>query len=133
VDSNGSQDYCGVMGLFGGKTKTAPEPITFDEAIVALGLPAGTILRESEDVWNMWCDSTGLPRNGDAMCYPVQLANLGSSVAVMLAGKKVGQLDPRCLPTAVAVLKRYGGKTAPAVLFLGSEGSRTDRVRAFMG
>jgi hypothetical protein len=116
------------MGLFGGKKSQTVEPITFDQAIAALGLPPGTILRESEDVLEMWCPQTDLPRTETADCYRAELLNMGNSVVVSVAGKAVGRLDDRSLPTAVLAFKRHGGQRAPAVLFLGREGRRTDKV-----
>jgi hypothetical protein len=114
------------MGIFGGRKQQAP--ITFAQAIVALGLPPNTILRESEDVWEMWCPQSGLPRSDDANCYAAEIWNMGISVAVMVGGKPVSKLDERCLPEAVKALKHHGGKKAPAVLLLGKEGRNTDRV-----
>ena len=128
MDTPRAQGYSGNMGIFS-RGKQA-QPITFEEAIVALGLPPGTILRESEEVLDMWCPQTHLPSSGDADCYQAQLFNMGTSVAVMVGGKAVSKLDDRCLSTAVKVLKKHGGNSAPAVLILGREGRKTDKVLA---
>jgi hypothetical protein len=131
MDTSGSQVYCKDMGLFGGKTKTTalPEPITFDEAIVHMGLPPRTIIREQDVTWELWCSKTDLPGRGEpAHCYPATIINLGKTVAVRVGNKTVAHLSDSSLSEAVDALRQYGGKSAPAVLVLGGDHRRTERV-----
>ena len=116
------------MGLFNRNKSEQAEPMTFLDSIVHMGLPAGTIIREADMTWEMYCPKSDLQPKGDADCYPAKIINNGNSVTVSVGGKAVSKLDVRCLPEAVQALKQYGGKVAPAVLVLGRPGRKTDRV-----
>lgn len=104
------------------------EPLTIEEAIERMGLPKGTILREDDLTFDLWCDKTTLQQQGERYMYPAEIRNHGSMVTVWVGGKRVSKLQDRALPLAVKALKAYGGKAAPAMLKLSSEGSRTDSV-----
>ena len=104
------------------------EPLTIEDAIARMGLPDGTILREEDLTFDMWCDKTTLQPVEGRHYYPAEIRNHGSMVTVWVGGKRVSKLQDRAIPTAVKALKAYGGKTAPAMLKLSSEGSRTDSV-----
>jgi hypothetical protein len=98
------------------------------EAIEHMGLPKGTILREDDLTYDLWCDKTDLKADGERSCYPAEIRNHGSMVTVWVGGKRVSKLQDTALPIAVKALKAYGGKSAPAVIKLTREGSKTDSV-----
>ena len=109
------------MGIFG-KKKTAPVAVVqsklmdYDEMVDYFGLPPGTSLRDGAFHQLFMPAATRLLEYKDKRYQSVELVNRGNAVAVELSGKPIGNLDQRCLPDAVEVLKRNGGNRAPAVL-----------------
>jgi hypothetical protein len=109
-----------IMGLFSRKA-WEPEPMTWDQMIDFLGLPPGSSLSfdllvdESEDLerhkWRGTMAKMWMPANqfGDGQYYyRGEIINKGKAVDVKVEGKKVGQLDNRCLADAVEVFRRHG-------------------------
>lgn len=130
MDSNRRRVYIGDMGWLS-KIKAPTitvEPMTFYEAITHMGLPANTIIREEDVTYELWANKSNLPTIEDRKCYAAQIRNMGRSVAVLVGGKKVCEISETAIPEAVDALRAYGGKVAPAVLVIGSETRRTDRV-----
>lgn len=113
------------MGIF---SKKQPEPITFADMIVELGYPAGTILREQDDLWQMSCGKTSLSTVGKADCYRATLVNEKGGVSVKVNGKVVSRLTDYSLPDAVKALRSHGGTYAPAFIVLRDEGRKTDAI-----
>ena len=79
---------------------------TYDGAMHKFSMPATTPVPEVEGKNYQSCE----------------LVNRGSSVAVEMNGKTLGNLDQRCLPDALTVLRHYGGQRAPAVISHTSQG-----------
>lgn len=108
------------MGLFS-KAKPAPvvrsTAMNYEQMLQFFGLPENIIVREEDCIIKMWMPATTrLVEYENKPYQTVQLVNKGNNVEVHMSGKSIGNLDPRCLPGAVIVLKGNGGKTAPAVL-----------------
>lgn len=116
------------MGLFGKKPWQPPEGVTIDQAGVPLGIPEGTILRESEDAEYLWCNKVELEGLDAQLFYPVTIVNHGNNVSVVMAGKHVGEVSPRALPIAVQALSRSGGKKASGMLEPGLPDRKTSRI-----
>ena len=129
------------MGLFSRKA-WEPEPMTWDQMIEFLGLPPGTsftfdtLADDSEDVerhkWRGTLAKMWMPANqfGDGQhYYRGEIINTGKAVEVKVEGKKVGQLDPRCLSDAVEVFKRHKVSKVPAAVS-GWRDTKTQQVIA---
>jgi len=108
------------MGLF---SKAKPAPVVRSTAmnraqmLQFFGLPDDIIVSEENCIIKMWMPATTrLIEYENKPFQSVQLVNKGNAVEVHMSGKSIGNLDPRCLSSAVMVLKANGGKTAPAVL-----------------
>jgi len=116
------------MGLFSKKQWQAPAGVTISEAGVPLGIPAGTILRESEQVDYLWCDKVVHESLDPQLFYPVELINNGTSVAVKMGGKHVANVAPRALEIAVDALRLSGGNKATGMLEPGEADRKTSRI-----
>lgn len=116
------------MGLFSKKQWQAPQGVTIDQAGVPLGIPAGTILRESDEAEYVWCNKVALEGLDAQLFYPVTIVNNGNRVSVVMAGRHVADVSPRALPTAVEALRRTGGKQAPGMLEPGDADRKTSRI-----
>lgn len=116
------------------KKLTTPEPwqppqgLTINEAGIPLGIPEGTILRESEDADYLWCDKVVSPQLDPQLFYPVTLLNKGNAVWVMMNGQRVSVVAQRALPLAVKALTLAGGKQAPGMLEPGNPDRKTSRI-----
>ena len=130
------------MGLFNRKA-WEPEPMDWDGMIAYLGMPEGsswhfdTLVDESEDVerhkWRGYMAKMWMPASDfgePASYYQGEIINTGKAVEVKVEGKKVGQLDPRCLTDAVEVFRRQGQNRVRAAVN-GNSGKRTQRVVAY--
>lgn len=129
------------MGLFSRKA-WEPEPMTWDQMIDFLGLPPGssftfdTLVDESEDLerhkWKGAIAKMWMPTHqfGDpSSYYRGEIVNNGSGVVVKVEGKKVGQLDTRCLPDAAEVFRRHKATKVRAAIS-GARDTRTQQVIA---
>ena len=109
----------GTMGLF---SKAKPAPVVrstamdYYQMVESLGLPSGTSLRDGAFHQLFMPATTRLIEYENKSYQSVELVNRGNAVSVEMSGKVIGNLDPRCLPDAVQVLRHYGGKRAPAFL-----------------
>lgn len=117
-----------VMGLFSKKQWQAPAGVPIGEAGVPLGIPAGTTLRESNQVEYLWCDKVEHESLDAQLFYPVELINNGNSVAVKMSGRHVANVAPRALGTAVDALRLSGGNKATGMLEPGDPDRKTSRI-----
>ena len=110
------------MGLFGKpKPRPAPAPrsqlMDYTEMLTHFGLPTWVNTNTDGAFHVMWMPATTrVLEYKEKTFQTVELVNQGKSVAVMMNGKTIGNLDTRCLPIAVDALTQYGGTKAPAVL-----------------
>lgn len=129
------------MGLFSRKA-WEPEPMNWDGMIAFLGMPEASsftfdLLEDESETekpkWSgymakMWMPASGF---GDGQAYyRGEIHNAGKRVDVKIEGKKVGELDPRCLHFAVEVFRRQGKNKVLAAI-AGDRGNRTQQVIAY--
>lgn len=107
------------MGLF---SKAKPAPVVRSVAMdyyqmaESLGIPSGVSIRDGA-FHQLFMPATTRVLEYESKPYQtVELVNRGNAVSVELSGKSIGDLDQRCLPDAVQVLRHYGGKRAPGFL-----------------
>ena len=102
------------MGWFS-KVKEPETVIEYelDDAKRIIGLSVDDYLTD-EHVWRVKMAQADLP---DAQGYLVgNIKNEGTAVGVFIGKTRVGQLDDRWLPSAVKILRKHGGQTAPCVV-----------------
>jgi hypothetical protein len=99
------------MGWFN-KTVTLTEYELADAKRI-IGLDPHTTVND-EEMWRLRMGESSLP---DMDKYLVgHIKNEGTAVAVIVGKQRVGQLDDRALPSAVQVLRKHGGQTAPCIV-----------------
>lgn len=94
------------------------------------GLQGRVIVREADELVDLYCANVTIEGIQPGMFYPCTLNNHGGAVGVVLGGRQVAVLDERCLPDAVEVLRASGGQQARALLSPREPGRKTARVIA---
>lgn len=87
-----------------------------EEVGAYFGLRGRVIVREAEELANLYCDNITVEGIEPGLFYPCTLTNKGNAIGVVIAGRELAQLDPRCLPQAVEVMRKSGGKNARALV-----------------
>lgn len=99
------------MGWFN-KTVTLTE-YDLDGAKLAIGLDLDETLRDSH-VWRVRMAESSLPADGKY--FVGYIKNKGNAVGVFVGKQEVGKLIDQSLPSAVEILRKHGGMTAPCVV-----------------
>lgn len=114
------------MGWFskgkGGATATADNTgaVSLDEAKRALQLSVDQTLME-DDIWRV--RSTDCHKLQGDQYWIGYIKPKGDTAALFVGNKQVGTIEPRGLPSAVKMLKAYGGRQARCVISNPSQGS----------
>lgn len=125
------------MGIWGKlKEATQPKPwqppqgIDIEQVGQYFGLPGRVIVREADELADLYCDNLHIDGMEPGLFYPCVLVNRGQQVTVIVGGRQVAVLDQRCLPDAVEVLRASGGKQATALVSPREPARKTAQVIA---